>query len=474
MLRSLSLSSRPRRRPRYGVYLCAVVSSLLLLLSVSLLYSRLSHSHSLLNHRQYRYHSTRYDTVSLTNPLISDEDLDDNISSSTSISATEDKIDELDDIEDTSKNDELDEDDERQQPEYDEDNRRQPGVSSIFFYDHVTGAIRKAFKRGSIEEWDDNDYVGFNVGLGALDRTKAAFGSDDVPVDEEVRIKISEVVDIEDALLLKTGRKVSPLRQGWGDWFDKKGDFLRRDRMFKSNLEILNPLNNPMLQDPDGIGVTTLTKGDRLVQKALLNEFKRVPFLVKKPPSISETTRESKFDKNGDLNGFQRGTELESAIERAKRRTLDESASGNVDSKTRSESEVTVHMYADGKRWGYYPGLDPFLSFSDFMEEFFKQGKCDLKVYMVWNSPPWMYSVRYQRGLESLFKHHPNACVVIFSETIDLDFFKESFVKDGYAYKTFNFLKPVIVKSCVFFFTFPPLYSAVTKLLLSCQILMNC
>ncbi|KAL3011562.1 hypothetical protein AAZX31_07G205000 [Glycine max] len=33
---------------------------------------------------------------------------------------------------------------------------------------------------------------------------------------------------------------------------------------------------------------------------------------------------------------------------------------------------------------------------------------------------------------ESLLFHHPDACVVVFSEMVELDFFKESFVKDGY------------------------------------------
>ncbi|PON40620.1 hypothetical protein TorRG33x02_339950, partial [Trema orientale] len=36
------------------------------------------------------------------------------------------------------------------------------------------------------------------------------------------------------------------------------------------------------------------------------------------------------------------------------------------------------------------------------------------------------------RGLESLLYHHRHACVVVLSETIELDFFKESFLKDGY------------------------------------------
>ncbi|KAF5742358.1 hypothetical protein HS088_TW09G00403 [Tripterygium wilfordii] len=102
-------------------------------------------------------------------------------------------------------------------------------------------------------------------------RVRLRLGSDDVPVDENVRRKVSEVEGIEEALMLK----VDPLREGWGSGLTKKkGDFLRRDRMFKSNLEVLNALNNPLLQDPDGVGVSTLTRGDKVVQKWWLN----VPF----------------------------------------------------------------------------------------------------------------------------------------------------------------------------------------------------
>lgn len=286
--------------------------------------------------------------------------------------------------------------------------KNRPRVSG-FFYDHVNGAIRRRFSGRSIDDWDD-DYLGFSLGRTAEDQSKAAFGSDDVPVDETVRRKASEVVGIEDALMLKVGERVSPLREGWGDWFDKKSEFLRRDRMFKSNLEILNPLNNPMLQDPDGIGVTTLTRGDRLVQKSLLSEFKRVPFLMKKPLGVGLKSKEGE---NGD------------EIKRLERRALDSNAG-------RRRPDFESHVYADGKRWGYYPGLRPHLSFLDFMDEFFRKGKCDVRVFMVWNSPPWMYSVRYQRGLESLLHHHPDACVVVFSETIELDFFRDSFLNDGY------------------------------------------
>ncbi|GAB2213735.1 hypothetical protein Droror1_Dr00018048, partial [Drosera rotundifolia] len=119
-----------------------------------------------------------------------------------------------------------------------------------------------------------------------------AFGSDDVPVDEDVRKKVLEVNGIEDALLLKLGSRTSPLREGWGPWFDAKSDFFRKDRMFKSDLEALNPQNNPLLQDPDGVGVTGLTRGDKVVQKGLLNEQKGLPFLGKKPLAVHESKSE--------------------------------------------------------------------------------------------------------------------------------------------------------------------------------------
>jgi len=73
------------------------------------------------------------------------------------------------------------------------------------------------------------------------------------------------------------------------------------------------------------------------------------------------------------------------------------------------------------------------------MDAFFSKGKCDMRVFMGWNSPPWMYTVRHQRGLESLLSQHPGACAVVFSETIELDFFKHNFVNDGYILILFFF-----------------------------------
>ncbi|KAM6575133.1 hypothetical protein CsatA_023460 [Cannabis sativa] len=432
------LPVRSRRRPRSGAYYaCAVGSAVLLLLffSVSLLYSRLSLSHphnSLLSHNRNRNPASEYDDVSLTNPLISDVVSQDD----DPLASAEDRIDELDDVvEEASVREESFEEDDDSTPVTKSNRPRDYG----YFYDHMNGVIRRAFSRRSIEDWDDEN-LGFNVGLTTEDQSKAAFGSDDVPVDEAVRRKASEVASVEDALLLKLGGRVSPLREGWGEWFDKKSDFLRRDRMFKSNLEVLNPLNNPFLQDPDGLGVTTLTRGDRLVQKLILNDFKRVPFLMKKQlrvNSVSGVSLKSRGDENVSGRVVLSRSKIKRGLNEVPESGSDRKKPVNgglgVDSDgVRGKSEFSSHIYADGKRWGYYPGLLPYLSFSDFIDEFFKIGKCEMRVFMVWNSPPWMYSVRYQRGLESLLYHHREACVVVLSETIELDFFEESFLKDGY------------------------------------------
>lgn len=276
MLRNL----RSRRRLRYGAFLCAAASALLLLLSVSLLYTRLSHSNAHLHNYLHRNprpsHEVSYDS------LLSDSSNDD-------ILGTEDKIDALDFVEEQQQ----EEDDLRHMEVDEEDGPFDQIKVSGYFFDQVSGMIRRAFDKRPIEEWDDGQ-VGVFIGSGVEDRSKAAFGSDDVPVDEEVRRKAMQVEGIEDLLLLKVGRRVSPLREGWGEWFDKKGDFLRKDKMLRSNLEVLNPLHNPLLQDPDGVGVTGLTRGDRIVHKLFLNDVKRVPFPGKKALGVSRETRESK------------------------------------------------------------------------------------------------------------------------------------------------------------------------------------
>ncbi|KAI5388244.1 hypothetical protein KIW84_074075, partial [Lathyrus oleraceus] len=256
MLRNL----RSRRRPRYGGLLCAVVLALLLLISLSFLRSH--------THRRTPTHEVNYDS------LLSD-------SSNEDTTGGEDTIDALDIVEEQAP--EFTTDAEEDDEPIEESNK----ASGYFFY-HVEGVIRRSFTKRSTMTMTEESNEGFRIfETTADDRGKTAFGSDDVAVDEYVRTKMMEVKGIEDALMLKVGKK--PLREGWSNWFDKKSDYLKKDKMLKSNLEALNPLHNPILQDPDSYGVTGLTKVDKLLQKSLVNELKKIPF----PPR--KITREPKL-----------------------------------------------------------------------------------------------------------------------------------------------------------------------------------
>lgn len=447
---------RTRRRHSYGAPICALVAAILLLLSVTLLYNRINFFQS---HSAYPHSYAQHDAVSLTNnPL-----LDDSTDSLDRSSNSDDLIDEHDDavLNTNNNNNSGDEFFSSEEDVEDEDDdvvsgQNDKSSSSLYYFDLVNGVVRRGFNKKSIEEWED--YVSFESKLGlelgfSNEGSRAAFGSDDIPVDEKTRKKLTEVRGIEDALLLKG----SKLREGWGEWFDKKTDFLRRDRMFRSNLEAVNPMNNPLLQDPDMPGITVLTRGDKLVQKAILNEFKKVPFMVKKPLAVDElksvTKNENVEVQSGEMRRNKRKTLDSGKNDRNTtnyngyiRKKVDDgkdldgsrvpglsSKSGVYGEKSEMKNvtnEFSGLVFADGKRWGYYPGLDSRLSFSNFMDAFFRKGRCGMRIFMVWNSPPWMFSVRHQRGLESVFFHHPDACVVVFSETLELNFFG-SFVKDG-------------------------------------------
>ncbi|XP_047308582.1 uncharacterized protein At4g19900 [Impatiens glandulifera] len=447
MLRNL----RSRRRSRYVVQACSFIAAILLLLSVALLHSRLG------SHRDSQNRIQLHSNDVVSDPLLDDADLDDARTRTNS----DDRIDELDDVQDdnTDHSRVPDEEEILRGVESEEEEAVDQSKLSGYYFDHIYGVIRRSFDRRSIDQWED--YQSFDPTAGFEDRSKVAFGSDDLPVDENVRKKMADIKGIEDALLLKTGSDVSPLREGWGPWFEAKSDFLRKDKMFKSSLEILNPLNNPLLQDPDGAGLTTLTRGDRIVQKLLLNNLKKAPtkkplgieglgineedvqkLVINKSSSRSEIKRAER--RTLDVGGAQMNNNskvieaTQSKIAPVFARGSDTSASDqgglaaqkNVASRIKNSSS-SVEVYADGKRWGYFSGLHPHLSFSNFMEAFFRKGKCSLRVFMIWNSAPWMFSVRHQRSLESLLFHHRDACVVVFSETIELNFF-QGFVDDGF------------------------------------------
>ncbi|KAI4370885.1 hypothetical protein MLD38_019183 [Melastoma candidum] len=452
--------SRRRQHPAGRPRVCAVVSAVLFLLTITLLYFHLSIS------------ASPFPVNRRTSP-------DRNRGALQGLDSADDDAERIDVVEekrDLPRKPVKDSEEEEEEEEEGEDGGRSSGKS--YFYDHLTGIIRRAFRKGSIEEWDDDASASeLSIGLAdsSGDDAEGVFGSDDVVVDESVRRKVVEVKNIEEALLLRGSK--GALREGWGEWFEKKGDFLRKERMFRTGMEILNPMNNPMLQDPDGVGVTGLTRGDRLVQKWWVEDLRKVPFPgVKKPLGI---TGRSDLEGNvGESNRrMERGRGV-SDVRKIDRRTLDdEDVRKNVDDsrgrevsdesgakfgsnrrrsssgrnagddessdddgdigseegvKAKGANEIAGHVYPDGSTWGYFPGLHPGLSFSEFMTTFLRRGNCKLRIFMVWNSPPWMFTVRYQRTLESMLSQHPESCIAVLSETIELDFFKGSFVKDGY------------------------------------------
>ncbi|CAM0906331.1 unnamed protein product [Alopecurus aequalis] len=387
-----SHSHPARRRSGLGPQLCAVAAALLLLLSLAVLHSRLSSSSSPFPLSSSSRSSTSDSAATNSTALLADDDdaaaLDPDLTLTTvtTAAATEggaatnpddDRIDELD---------VLDEDDDSAVTEAANDVSAS-AVAASLLWDHAAGVARQPFRLPAAGD-------PLPVGLPHLDSPRriaaAAFGSDDEPVDLELRVEISSITGVEDALLLKpaSGRSETRLRSGWARWLEGKADYLRRDRMLRSNLELLNTRNHPLLQDPDSPGLTSLTRGDRMVQRMQLAEIEKEP---------SKNIGRRSLQSAGNEHGM----------------------------------EATVEEPEEGRRWGYFPGVDRHLGFSDFMEKFFEYGKCSMRVFMVWNSPQWAYGVRHQRGLESLLLQHPEACVVVLSETLELEAFQE-FVKEGY------------------------------------------
>ncbi|KAK3127422.1 hypothetical protein QOZ80_7AG0573060 [Eleusine coracana subsp. coracana] len=385
-------SHTARRRSGLGPQLCAAVAALLLLLSLAVLHSRLSSSSSSSSFPASRTRSSTPAAEANTSALLADEEdadvvaaLDPLLTVTTTTTATtegegrsvtnpdDDRIDELD---------VLDEDAAEDVP------ASAAAAATSLVWDHAVGAARLPFRLPTAVD-------ALPVGTPHLDAPRriavAVFGSDDELVDLDLRVEISSIVGVEDALLLKpaSGGAETRLRAGWARWLEGKADYLRRDRMLRSNLESLNPRNHPLLQDPDSPGLTSLTRGDRMVQRMILAE-------IEKPANKSFEGRRLLSLEN------QQGMRVTAKKEQGK-----------------------------GRRWGHFPGIDPHLGFSEFLEMFFEHGKCSLKVFMIWSSPQWSYGVRHQRGLESLLKQHPGACVVMLSETLELEFFLD-FVKEGY------------------------------------------
>lgn len=318
------------------------------------------------------------------------------------------------------------------------------------------------------------------------------FSSDDEPLDEAVAERLEGVTVIEDALLLKTDK--SSVRNGLVQF--NKGDTYKKDRASKAPFDPLNPVNNPLLQDPDTFGPNGLTRSDKFIWKALrtasIDEATSLQersgaaddrVVAKQENASSVGNHEAlagqrvsgvNVAERAILGVLTESTNPNSVISESQRsdatddlRSTEMGAMVNSTKSAETLSQEKVEgahpirilntpsdalLYDENpeggqvhgarkhkkhnssgtlRRWGHFPGLDPFLTFSEFLEQFLMDSRCSLRVFMAWTTPPWTYTVRYQRGLESLLYFHPHACVVVFSETIELNFFK-SFVEEGY------------------------------------------
>ena len=140
----------------------------------------------------------------------------------------------------------------------------------------------------------------------------------------------------------------------------------------------------------------------------------------------NEVEGESESRKTNDDDSAVEDNEVEREVESRKTNVNDSAVEENDD-----------NDHDDLIQWGFYPTLSKKLKFSKFISAFFKSESCSLRIFMAWTTAPWAYTPRHQRAIESIFYFHPQACIVVFTETIDFKFF-DSWVKDGY--ELFNFL----------------------------------
>ncbi|EFJ21105.1 glycosyltransferase CAZy family GT32 [Selaginella moellendorffii] len=231
-------------------------------------------------------------------------------------------------------------------------------------------------------------------------REKLSFSSDDEPLDT------NQVVDFEDALFSRREKQASSKLLG--------ASASQKQRVPPKNVfdarfakRILRPPFDPtgsaLLQDPDTLEPWGLTKSDR----AMSRSFRKSAMEEAATSDAKENAEDKSVEVEGKVKAGNGRKELLETHEKRRKRAK-----------------------GDTRRWGYFPGLDSMLSFSEFMERFHGENECELNVFQAWNSPPWSYTVRHQRGLESLLHFHPKACVVVFSETMEPGFF-DKFAKKG-------------------------------------------
>lgn len=283
---------------------------------------------------------------------------------------------------------------------------------------------------------------------------KERFNSDDELIDDNVQQRLEGVREIEDALLLN------------GDGAPDKPNPSKKKKV-RGAFDPMNPVNNPMLQDPDTSPGTWMTKSDKQMLRAIRGDhfssngqLPKVLLKVKTPtvgsvadsesgrqPSAVKASTNSKREEvestkalPADISGLhvseKRNGVGEDLDERQGRKAEASrlNATGSVLDSPRAEGkslEFISQRKGDEKQWGYYPGIGSSLSFSKFMTAFLGQESCSLNFFLAWTTPAWGFTARHQRVLESLFRFHRNACVVVFSESFEFDFLKR-FTREGY------------------------------------------
>ncbi|KAI5074829.1 hypothetical protein GOP47_0010790 [Adiantum capillus-veneris] len=251
------------------------------------------------------------------------------------------------------------------------------------------------------------------------------FGSDDEPLHQYVINNLEKIASIDDALLFSIDKSENANLRSWTDK-KLKADSYKKERSSKGSVDLLNPMNNPLLQDPDTSSPNGLNGYDKVMLKALRKASDR------KNRGTVEISRDSDHQL---VNAAERSILEFSKIAHSETVQRQEHTDSFMSKNQSPLSELIMEKKSnpilDSRKWGSYPGLDSNLAFSDFLEQFLEDEKCSHRVFMAWTTPSWTYTVRYQRGLESLLHFHPGACVVVFSMSTELDVFT-SFVEQGF------------------------------------------
>ncbi|MCO5548511.1 hypothetical protein L7F22_001971 [Adiantum nelumboides] len=273
------------------------------------------------------------------------------------------------------------------------------------------------------------------------------FGSDDEPLHQYVINNLENIANIDDALLFSVEKRRNVTLRSWSEKKLKTDAYKKERSTSKGVLDPLNPINNPLLQDPDTSSPNGLSGYDKVVLKALRKvssksslEAEHGNVDMSRDTLAIDRKNKKAFEIAADSVG-QLGSVAERSILELSKNAYTEMAgrqehtdrfmNKNQSPLSELSLEKKSNSVLDTRKWGVYPGLDVNLACSDFLEQFLEDERCSHRVFMVWTTPSWTYTVRYQRGLESLLYFHPRACVVVFSVSSELDVFT-SFVDQGF------------------------------------------